>query len=330
MRSAGLGRALAERLSALGADVTVIGSTFEPAPGSNVSFISADLSLMRVCDSLLEQNDALKRLIPRLDDGARRARARARAASLLGGVRACSLAARAHASPRSLALASPRARAVVFSGAPAPSASIATARREETREGLERGLAACALSHVVLLRKLAALKRAGGAKRRLRAWVVGVSSERAGVGDADDFNAMRSFSPSTQRARAALINEALVHVHRAKLSTFALNPGFTTALTGSGAMPVTGWLTGAVDNFLGLFVLTTEAYAGTTARLMLAPELGGQSGVAFDQAGDEIEPNGWCVDKGEALIAQMEALAGEALAGNFPSGVRVADSAPPA
>ncbi|KAG8468570.1 hypothetical protein KFE25_013653 [Diacronema lutheri] len=285
--TAGLGRALAERLSALGADVTVIGSTFEPAPGSNVSFISADLSLMRVCDSLLEQNDALKRLIPRLDD-------------------------------------------VVFSGAPAPSASIATARREETREGLERGLAACALSHVVLLRKLAALKRAGGAKRRLRAWVVGVSSERAGVGDADDFNAMRSFSPSTQRARAALINEALVHVHRAKLSTFALNPGFTTALTGSGAMPVTGWLTGAVDNFLGLFVLTTEAYAGTTARLMLAPELGGQSGVAFDQAGDEIEPNGWCVDKGEALIAQMEALAGEALAGNFPSGVRVADSAPPA
>lgn len=64
----GLGRAIGERLAQLGANVTVVGRTFEPISGSTVKFEKADLGLMSVCDSLFTEHAVLAPLVKKADD----------------------------------------------------------------------------------------------------------------------------------------------------------------------------------------------------------------------------------------------------------------------
>lgn len=77
--TSGIGRAIAEALLEKGAKrIVVVGRTFTPsslpplgdaaAPAAELEFVEADLSSMKTCSRLFEDNEALKALLPQLTD----------------------------------------------------------------------------------------------------------------------------------------------------------------------------------------------------------------------------------------------------------------------
>jgi NAD(P)-dependent dehydrogenase (short-subunit alcohol dehydrogenase family) len=156
---------------------------------------------------------------------------------------------------------------------------IASPRRQETAEGIERDLAVSYLSRFVMLRGIA--ERLG----RARVFVMGFPG-KSQLGAPDDLNAERSYRGMAQHMNTVAANEALVldaaerYPH---LEVFGLNPGFVRSDIRANLHNGSRLRHRLLELALTPVLTRAETYAVRITPLLVAPEPVGRSGTMFDR-----------------------------------------------
>ncbi|CAR25432.1 Oxidoreductase [Lachancea thermotolerans] len=190
---------------------------------------------------------------------------------------------------------------------------VAGMSREETVEGIERDMAVSFLSRLVILRAiLPALESVDThIVAQPRVFVMGYPG--AGVlGDPEDLNSDRTYSPVRAHMNTVACNEALVLDCARRypcVRFYGLNPGLIRTNIRDNLLAAGSWKSRLVEGFIGYWYQSVDEYAQRTAPLLVTPALESHSPAFFNGKGQAIYSQGFTNEHVTWLIKSSETLA---------------------